>query len=133
MRTQGRKNVHGKGGVRFKAAFTPSKYKAMLRNLVTELIVNEKVEVTLPVAKDLSALADKMVTFGKKGDLHARRLAAQKLRNVVVDKNGTTALKKLFDDIAKRYENRNGGYTRVLKTECRRGDNAQMALVSFVA
>ncbi len=132
MRTQGRKNVHGKGGVRFKAAFTPSKYKAMLRNLVTELIVNEKVEVTLPVAKELSALADRMVTYGKKGDLAARRLAARTVRNVVADKNGNTALKKLFDDLAKRYENRNGGYTRVLKTGNRRGDNAAMAIVSFV-
>ena len=71
MSTQGRKNVHGKGGVRFKAAYTKSKYESMLRTLVTDLIVHETVTVTLATAKELSALADKLVTLGKRGDLHA--------------------------------------------------------------
>ena len=66
MKTQGRKNVHGKGGVRTKAAYTTSKYKSMLRTLVTDLIVKGSVTVTLSTARDLSSLADKMVTYGKK-------------------------------------------------------------------
>ena len=76
MATIGRKNVHGKGGVRFKTGYTASKYKSMLRTAVTDLIVHEEITVTQTVARDLSALADKMITLGKRGDLHARRLAA---------------------------------------------------------
>ena len=133
MKTQGRKNVHGKGGVRTKAAYTTSKYKSMLRTLVTDLIVKESVTVTLSTARDLSALADKMVTYGKKGDLNSRRLAAAVIRDVWADEaNRVTALKKLFDVIAPSYKDRNGGYTRVLKIANRRGDNAPMAIVSLV-
>ncbi len=133
MKTQGRKNVHGKGGVRFKAAYTTSKYKSMLRTLVTDLIVKESVTCTLSTARDLSALADRMVTYGKKGDLAARRLAAATVRDVYADeKNNVTALKKLFDELAPSYKDRNGGYTRVLKIANRKGDNAPMAIVSFV-
>ena len=133
MKTQGRKNVHGKGGVRTKAAYTTSKYKSMLRTLVTDLIVKESVTVTLSTARDLSSLADKMVTFGKKGDLNSRRLAAAVIRDVWADEaNRVTALKKLFDEIAPSYKDRNGGYTRVLKIANRRGDNAPMAIVSLV-
>ena len=133
MKTQGRKNVHGKGGVRTKAAYTTSKYKSMLRTLVTDLIVKESVTVTLSTARDLSALADKMVTYGKKGDLNSRRLAAAIIRDVWADEaNRVTALKKLFDEIAPSYKDRNGGYTRVLKIANRRGDNAPMAIVSLV-
>ncbi|MGN1295018.1 MAG: 50S ribosomal protein L17 [Bacilli bacterium] len=134
MKTQGRKNVHGKGGVRFKAAYTKSKYESMLRTLVTDLIVKESVTCTLSTARDLSALADKLVTLGKRGDLHARRLAAAQIRNNVMadEKNNVTALQKLFNTLAPSYKDRNGGYTKVLKTQNRRGDNAPMAIVTFV-
>ena len=133
MAMQGRKNVHGKGGVRFKAAYTKSKYESMLRTLVTDLIVHETVTVTLSTARDLSSLADKMVTYGKKGDLNSRRLAAAIIRDVWADEaNRVTALKKLFDEIAPSYKDRNGGYTRVLKIANRRSDNAPMAIVSLV-
>jgi large subunit ribosomal protein L17 len=133
MKTQGRKNVHGKGGVRTKAAYTTSKYKAMLRTLVTDLIVKGSVTVTLSTARDLASLSDKMITYGKKGDLNSRRLAAAVIRDVWADEaNRVTALKKLFDEIAPSYKDRNGGYTRVLKIANRRGDNAPMAIVSLV-
>ena len=130
MGTIGRKNVHGKGGVRFKAGFTASKNKSLLRNLVTDLIQYSKVETTLATAKELSRLADRLVTYGKKGDLNSRRLAAAIVRN---EKAGdVTALKKLFDEIAPSYKDRNGGYTSVLKTGVRKGDNAPTALVTWV-
>lgn len=130
MGTIGRKNVHGKGGVRFKAGFTASKNKSLLRNLVTDLIQYGKVETTLATARELSRLADRLVTYGKKGDLNSRRLAAAIIRN---EKAGdVTALKKLFDEIAPSYKDRNGGYTSVLKTGVRKGDNAHTALVTWV-
>ena len=130
MGTIGRKNVHGKGGVRFKAGFTASKNKSLLRNLVTDLIQYGKVETTLATAKELSRLADRLVTYGKKGDLNSRRLAAAIIRN---EKAGDiTALKKLFDEIAPSYKDRNGGYTSVLKTGVRKGDNAPTALITWV-
>lgn len=133
MKTQGRKNVHGKGGVRFKAAYTTSKDKAMLRNVVTQLIVSEKVVVTAKVAKQISPLADRLVTYSKKGDVAARREANKYVRRFFVDKDQKqTALQKLFDEIGPRYKDRNGGYTRILKMENRRGDNAPMCLVAFV-
>lgn len=134
MAAQGRKNVHGKTGVRFKAAYTSSKYKAMLRNVVTELIVHERVVVTLGCAKDVKNLAEKLVTKAKAGDLHNRRLAAAVVRpQVYVDaEKKVTALDKLFAEIGPRYATRNGGYTRVLKMVPRRGDNAEMAIVEFV-
>ena len=130
MGTIGRKNVHGKGGVRFKAGFTSSKNKSLLRNLVTDLIQYGKVETTLTTARELSRLADRLVTYGKKGDLNSRRLAAAIVRN---EKAGdVTALKKLFDEIAPSYKERNGGYTSVLKTGVRKGDNAPTALFTWV-
>ncbi len=132
MAMQGRKNVHGKGGVRFKAAYTKSKYESMLRTAVTDLIVKESITVTLSTARDLSALADKMVTFAKKGDLHARRMAAKTVRDVWADEsNKVTALQKLFTVIASEQKDRNGGYTKILKVTNRRGDNAPMAIVTF--
>ena len=128
-----RKTFHGKVGVQFKAGETASKRKSMLRNVVTDLIVYGRVEVTLSFAKDLVKLADEMVTLGKRGDLHARRQAAEIVRDVYVDKEQTkTALQKLFDEIAPKYTERNGGYAKVLKTGNRRGDNAPMAIVEFV-
>ena len=133
MKTQGRKNVHGKGGVRFKAAYTTSKDKSMLRNVVTQLIISEKVEVTYKVAKQISPLADRLVTYAKKGDLNSRRLAAAIVRDVYTDKSESqTALQKLFTVIGPRYQERNGGYTRVLKLGNSKGDNAPICLVSFV-
>ena len=125
MKTQGRKNVHGKGGVRFKAAYTKSKYESMLRTLVTDLIVHETVTVTLATAKELSALADKLVTLGKRGDLHARRQALA----YIYDEDVVT---KLFTEIGPSYEDRNGGYTRVIKEGPRRGDAAPMAILELV-
>ena len=133
MKTQGRKNVHGKGGVRFKAAYTASKDKSMLRYVVTQLIVSGHVQVTSMVGKQVSSLADRLVTYAKKGDLNSRRLAAAIVRDVWADeKAGVTALQKLFNEYGPRYANRNGGYTRVLKLGNRRGDNAKVVLVSFV-
>lgn len=133
MAAQGRKNVHGKTGVRFKAAYTSSKYHNMLRNVVTQLIISERVTVTAGIAKDLVKMSDRLVTYAKKGDVHNRRLAAAVLRNFVVDeKQGTLALDKLFDEIGPRYATRNGGYTRILKLQNRLGDNAPMAIVEFV-
>ena len=133
MKTQGRKNVHGKGGVRFKAAYTTSKDKNMLRNVVTQLIVSEKVVVTKKVASQISPLADRLVTYSKKGDIAARREANKYVRRFYCDDaKKQTALQKLFDDIAPRYKDCQGGYTRVLKMENRRGDNAPMCLVTFV-
>ena len=128
-----RKTYHGKTGVRFKAPYTTSKNKSMLRNVVTDLIIHGRVEVTLSTAKELAPLADEMVTLAKRGDLHARRQAATVVRDIYANKEQTqTALQKLFDEIAPKYTERNGGYARILKTGNRRGDNAPMAIVELV-
>ena len=128
-----RKSYHGKMGVRFKAPYTTSKNKSMLRNVVTELIVHGRVEVTLSTAKQLVELADEMVTLAKRGDLHARRQAAAVVRDVYANaEKSQTALQKLFDEVAPKYTERKGGYTRILKTGNRRGDNAPMAIVELV-
>lgn len=124
MAAQGRKNVHGKTGVRFKTGYTASKNKAMLRNVVTDLIVHEEVKVTSGVTKELKQLADHLVTLAKRNDLHARRLAAQTVRS-------EEALKKLFAEIGPRMANRNGGYTRSFKLGERRGDSAEVTLVRW--
>lgn len=110
-----------------------SQRKALLRDLITDLIINEKIETTLYKAKELQRLADKMITLGKKGenDLAAIRQAAKMIRFEKVDEE-TYAIQKLFKELAPKYKDRNGGYTRVLKTMPRRGDNAPMAIVSFV-
>jgi ribosomal protein L17 len=97
MAAQGRKNVHGKAGVRFKAPYTASKNKSMLRNVVTDLVIYGEVKVTSGVTKELKTLADHMVTLAKQGDLAARRQAARVIRPIVIDEaKGTTALDKLF-------------------------------------
>lgn len=128
-----RKNVHGKTGVRFKTGYTTAKNDSMLRNVVTELFVHGKVEVTEKTATELRPLAEKMVTLAKKGDLAARRQAAKVIRNVYVDKEETkTALQKLFSEIATKYQDRQGGYTRIIKLDNRKGDNSPMALVELV-
>lgn len=134
MGTIGRKNVHGKGGVRFKAGWTSDKEKNMLRNVVSQLIITGKVEVTLTVAKRAQQKAERMVTFAKKGDLAARRQAARFVREegFIDQTTGKTAVQKLFDVYGPKYKDRNGGYTRILKIENRRGDNAPMAILAFV-
>jgi large subunit ribosomal protein L17 len=104
--------------------------KALLRNMATSLIENGQIETTEMKAKELSAVMDSLVTLAKRGDLHARRQAAAYVRNV--DEEGTTALQKLFNEIGPAYADRNGGYTRVVKTRIRRGDAAPMAIVQFV-
>ena len=124
MAAQGRKNVHGKTGVRFKTGYTASKNKSMLRNVVTDLIMHEEVKVTSGVTRELKVLADHLVTLAKRGDLHARRLAAQTVRS-------DEALKKLFAEIGPRMASRNGGYTRSFKLGERRGDNAEVTLVRW--
>ena len=124
MAAQGRKNVHGKTGVRFKTGYTASKNKSMLRNVVTDLIIHEEVKVTSGVTRELKVLADHLVTLAKRGDLHARRLAAQTVRS-------DEALKKLFAEIGPRMASRNGGYTRSFKLGERRGDNAEVTLVRW--
>lgn len=114
--------------------------KALIRDLITDLIINESIETTLSRAKELRKLADKMITLGKKGDLAARRKAAELIRFekvLEVNEDGEVvkkeyAIQKLFEELAPKYANRNGGYTRVLKTGPRRGDSAPMALIAFV-
>ena len=123
----GRKNVHGKGCVRFKTGYTSSKQKAQVRNLVTELVIYEKVTVCTGMVKDVVKQFDRLVTYAKKGDVHSRRLAAAVLKKY--DVNDVDALNKLFTDLAKRFENREGGYLRVLKLENRKGDNAPRRLL----
>ncbi len=132
MAAQGRKNVHGKAGVRFKAGYTASKNKSMLRNVVSELIVGGEVKVTSGVVKELKPLADHLITLAKRGDLHARRLAAQTVRKGYVDANGKEALDKLFSELGPKFASRNGGYTRALKLGQRRGDSAEVVLVKWV-
>ena len=112
---------------------TSAQRKALLRDLVTDLIINERITTTEMKAKELTRLADKMVTLGKKGTLAARRQAAQTIRpETADDQSGQTALQKLFDDLAPRFNERPGGYTRVLKVGPRRGDGAEMAIIEFV-
>lgn len=131
MAAQGRKNVHGKAGVRFKAGYTASKNKSMLRNVVTDLILNEEVKVTSGVTKELKSLADHLVTLAKRNDLHARRLAAQVVRPTVTSKDGKTALDKLFGEIGPRMASRNGGYTKAYNLGARKGDSAEVTLVRW--
>ena len=132
MPAQGRKNVHGKTGVRFKAAYTKSKYENMLRNVVTDLIVHESVKVTVAVARDVVKEADRLVTLTKKEDvMNAKREANRFVRNVDAGE-GLNATDKLFSVIGPRFKDRNGGYTRRLKLENRRGDDAPVVLVTWV-
>ncbi|MBO8461415.1 MAG: 50S ribosomal protein L17 [Firmicutes bacterium] len=130
MATIGRKNVHGKGGVRFKTGFTSSKHKNLLRNVLTDLVVYEKVSVTTSVVKDLVKKASHLITLAKRGDLHARRQAISLLRNKMVDEK-TSAVDKLFNDLVKRFDGVNGGYVRVLKLAPRKGDGAEVRLVTW--
>ena len=114
---------HARKGRRFSR--TASHRKAMFANLAASLIQHEQITTTLPKAKDLRPIVEKLVTLAKRGDLHARRLAVSQLRDV-----GT--VKKLFDTIGPRYKARAGGYTRVMKAGFRHGDNAPVAVIEFV-
>ena len=100
--------------------------RSMLANLTKEVIMNEKIETTETRAKEVRKFVDKMITYGKNGSLVARRNALAFLHNDEV------AVKKVFDDLAKRYESRNGGYTRILKLTERRGDDALMVILELV-
>lgn len=118
---------------------TSSQRKALLRDLTTDLIINERIVTTEARAKEIRSTVEKMITLGKRGDLHARRQAAAFVRNEVADvrEEGEsivveTALQKLFTDLASRYSERQGGYTRILKTEPRRGDAAPMVIIELV-
>lgn len=104
---------------------------ALLRNLASDLIIHERLETTEAKAKELKSVAEKMITLGKRGDLHARRQAASFLYNQEAN-DDDSVVQKLFDDIAGRYEDRQGGYTRVLKLGARQGDGAPMAIIEFV-
>lgn len=104
---------------------TASHRRALLRNQVTSLVLHGRIETTEAKAKAIKPLADKMVTLGKRGDLHARRQAAAFLIQ-------PEAVKRLFDEIAPKYQDRNGGYTRIIKTGPRRGDAAPMAIIEWV-
>lgn len=117
---------------------TSSQRKALLRDLTTAVIVNGRIETTEARAKETRRMVEKMITLGKRGDLHARRQAAKFIRDIqnqeiqgdeITEK---TALQILFDDVAPRYENRNGGYTRIVKLDNRRGDAAPMVILELV-
>jgi large subunit ribosomal protein L17 len=104
---------------------TTSHRKAMFANMAASLIEHEQIVTTLPKAKEMAPIMDKLVTLAKKGDLAARRQAISTVRN-------EDAVRKLFDVMGERYKNRNGGYTRVLKAGFRQGDNAPIAVLELV-
>lgn len=104
---------------------TSSHRKAMFKNMAAALIKHEQIRTTLPKAKDLRPIVEKMITIGKKGDLAARRQLISKLDDEAM-------AKKVFDVLAPRYEERAGGYIRIMKAGFRYGDNAPMAIIEFV-
>ena len=108
----------------------------MFRNMATSLVLNDRIETTLPKAKEMKRIADKLVTLAKKNTLHARRQAMGYLFAVNRHADGNaeklTPVHKLFNEIAPRYSERAGGYTRVIRTRKRTGDNAQLAIIEFV-
>src|SRR5947199_4015147 len=114
---------HGK--VHRKFSRTAEHRRAMFGNMIAALIKHEQIVTTLPKAKDLRPIVEKLVTLGKRGDLHARRQAIAQMRDIAM-------VKKLFDVLGPRYKDRNGGYTRVLKAGFRYGDSAPVAVIEFV-
>ena len=114
---------HGRAKRRFNR--TSEHRQAMFANMAQALIKHEQIVTTLPKAKDLRPVVEKLVTLGKRGDLHARRLAISRLRDVAL-------VRKLIDVIGPRYKDRNGGYLRIMKAGFRQGDNAAMAVIEFV-
>lgn len=103
----------------------PEHRKAMFANMAASLITHEQVVTTLPKAKDLRPIFEKLITLGKKGDLHARRRAIAEIKD-------QAAVKKLFEVIGPRYKDRNGGYTRIVKAGFRYGDSAPVAVIELV-
>ena len=114
---------HGKSGRKLNR--TSSHRKALFKNMAVALLDHEQITTTLPKAKELKPVVDKLITLGKKGDLHARRRAISQLQDKEV-------VKKLFSVLAERYKSRAGGYCRVLKAGFRYGDNAPMAVIELV-
>jgi len=114
---------HGKAGRKLNR--TSSHRKAMFANMAASLIEHEQIVTTLPKAKELRPIVEKLVTLGKRGDLHARRQAISAIRD---DK----LVRRLFDTLAPRYASRNGGYLRIMKAGFRFGDNAPLAVIEFV-
>ena len=104
---------------------------ALLKNMATDLILKGKIETTEMKAKELRSVVDHLITVAKKGDLAARRQATSYLRDVTTA-DGKNAVQVLFDELAPRYKDRNGGYTRVVKTGIRKGDAAPMAYIELV-
>ncbi|AJY47408.1 50S ribosomal protein L17 [Martelella endophytica] len=104
---------------------TASHRKAMFANMAVSLIVHEQIVTTLPKAKEIRPIVEKLITLGKRGGLHARRQAIAQVKDA-------EAVKKLFDTLAPRYGERNGGYTRIMKAGFRYGDNAPLAVIEFV-
>ncbi|MDD3153570.1 MAG: 50S ribosomal protein L17 [Victivallaceae bacterium] len=109
----------------FKIGRTSSHRTAMMANMVSSLLENGQITTTLVKGKEAARVTDKMITLGKKGSLHHRRLAVSRLRN-------KDAVKHLFDNVAPSFAGREGGYTRVIKLGCRQGDAAEMCLVQLV-
>jgi len=114
---------HGKSGRKLNR--TASHRKAMFANMAASLVEHEQIVTTLPKAKEIRPIVEKLVTLGKRGDLHARRRAIAAIRDIRL-------VAKLFDTLAPRYTSRNGGYLRIVKAGFRQGDNAPMAVVEFV-
>lgn len=114
---------HGYAGRQFSR--TKGHRRAMFANLANALLKHEQIKTTLPKAKDLRPYVEKLITLGKRGDLHARRQAAAKLRDDAV-------VAKLFSTLGERYKSRNGGYTRIIKAGLRYGDAAPMAIIELV-
>ena len=114
---------HGKAGS--KLGRTSSHKEAMLRNMVTSVVKYESIRTTDMKAKELRKLADKMITLGKRGDLHARRQALAVVRDKAM-------VSKLFGELAERYRNRAGGYTRIVKVGYRFGDNAPVSILEYI-
>lgn len=115
----------GQGKFGSKLGRTTSHRKAMLRTMVTSLLKHEKIQTTDMKAKEVRKVAEKMITLGKRGDLHARRQAAAYVRERDV-------VGKLFGEMSERYKERAGGYTRIIKSGYRAGDNAPMSIIEFV-
>ena len=114
---------HGKSGRKLNR--TSSHRKAMFANMAASLIKHEQIVTTLPKAKEMKPIIDKLITLGKRGDLHARRQAISQIRDAAM-------VAKLFETLGERYKDRNGGYSRVLKAGFRYGDNAPMAVIELV-
>ena len=113
------------GNAHRKLGRKPEHRKAMFANMAAALIKHEQITTTLPKAKELRPVVEKLITLGKRGGLHARRQAISQIRDVAM-------VKKLFDVLGPRYKERNGGYCRIMKAGFRHGDNAAVAVIEFV-